>query len=70
MTIEYLKFMCESTVSRNLFLSKYKTLPLIETLDPEEKTKMKRFAHELFPGKPVEFKLEACKIIYTVGELL
>lgn len=70
MTDQYLKFLCTSTVASNLFIHRYKDFPQLETLDPEEKTKMKRFAHELFPGTTAEFKLRACKIIHTVGSML
>lgn len=70
MAEEYLKFLCGSTVARNLFMYRYKDFPALETLPAEEKTEMKRYVHNLFPGKPVEFKLQAAKIIYTVGSIL
>jgi hypothetical protein len=65
-----LPFLCESGVSVMAFMAKYKDFPPIEELDPEEKTKMKKYAHEMFPGKTAEFKLRACKIIYVIGSML
>lgn len=66
----YVLFLCKSTVASNLFMSKYKDFPPIETLDPEAKTEMKKYAHEMFPGESVEFKLRACKIIYCLGTMI
>jgi hypothetical protein len=65
-----LPILCSLSLPQTLFMSKYKSLPPIENLEPEEKTKMKKYVHEMFPGKDVEFKLQAAKIIYTVGSLL
>ena len=62
-----LKFMCTATVPRNLFLSKYKSLPQIETIDVEEKKKWKAFVNEIFPGTTPQFRLDAVKIIYCIG---
>ena len=63
-------FLCKSSVSQQVFMSAYKSLPQIETLTPEEKTDMKKYVHNMFPGYPAEFKLQAAKIIYTVGTLI
>jgi hypothetical protein len=65
-----LPVLCSLTIPQNLFMEKYKSLPPIEKLEPEEKTKMKKYVHELFPDKDVAFKLQAAKIIYTIGTLL
>lgn len=65
-----LPFLCAAPLPSHLLMNKYNDLPPIETLSPEEKKKMKLYVHELFPGKPVEFKLQAAKIIYTIGTLL
>lgn len=62
--------LCSLTVPQNLFMDKYKSLPPIETLSPEEKTKMKQYVHEVFSGKDVKFKLQAAKIIYTIGNMI
>jgi len=35
-----------------------------------EKKELKKYVHELFPNKTVQEKLEAAKIIYTIGNLL
>lgn len=65
-----LPFLCESSVSKMVFMAKYKTFPPIETLEPEAKTEMKKYVHEMFPGKDVHFKLQAAKIIYVIGNLI
>ncbi len=67
---EGLKTICNLSVAQTLFMSKYKDFPPIETLPPEDKTDMKRYVHNLFPGKTVEFKLQAAKIIYTMGNMV
>lgn len=64
---EYLKFICGSLVATTVFMSKYRKFPPIENLDQEEKTNLKKYVHELFPGKTIEFKLRAAKIIYTIN---
>lgn len=65
-----LPVLCSLTIPQKLFMDKYKSLPPIETLPPEEKTEMKKYVHELFPGKDVHFKLQAAKIIYCIGSNL
>lgn len=67
---EALKTICNLSLAQTLFMSKYKELPPIETLTPEAKLDMKKYVHAMFPGKTVEFKLQAAKIIYTIGTLL
>lgn len=66
---DILKSYCVNTVPRNLFLSKYKSLPQIETLNAEEKREWKKFVNEIFPNTSPQFRLEAVKIIYTVSVL-
>jgi hypothetical protein len=67
---EALKVLCNLDLAQKLFIEKYKSFPPIETLSTEEKTKMKQYVHEIFPGKDVQFKLQAAKIIYTIGSML
>jgi hypothetical protein len=67
---EALKVLCNLTVPQKLFMEKYKSFPPIETISPEEKTKMKQYVHEMFPDKDVHFKLQAAKIIYTIGSMI
>lgn len=62
-----LKFMCIASVPRMMFLDKYKSLPPIEAYSPDEKKEWKLFVNEIFPGTPPTFRLEAVKIIYTIG---
>lgn len=57
-------------ISRLCFLSAYKHLPPIEQMEVKEKTEMKRYVINLFPEKTIQEKLEACKIIYTIGSLI
>lgn len=65
-----LPVLCSLTIAQKLFLDKYQSLPPIETLPLEEKTEMKKYVHKLFPGKDVHFKLQAAKIIYTIGSCI
>jgi len=64
-----LKAYCTLAIPRHVFLSKYKSVPPIETIDNEEKIGWRKFVNETFPGTPPEFRLEALKIIYTIGIL-
>jgi len=65
-----LKTICNLSLAQTLFMDKYKSLPPIEALPPEQKIDMKKYVHEMFPGKSIEFKLQAVKIIYTIGTIL
>lgn len=65
-----LPFLVNSNVSKMCFLAAYKTLPPIEEMSEKEKKEMKQYVIDLFPDKTVEEKLQACKIIYTIGTLL
>lgn len=66
----YLKFLLESRVSRMVFMSKYKELEPIEEMPEREKKEMKAYIHQLLPNSPVEEKLIACKMLYTIGTVL
>jgi hypothetical protein len=66
---ESLKAICTLRVPRMLFLDKYKSLPPIEAFEKEDKDGWKKFVNEIFPRTPPQFRLEAVKIIYTVGVL-
>lgn len=57
-------------VSRLAFLSAYKRLQPIEKMEEKEKKEMKAFIIQMFPNKTTAEKLEACKIVYTIGSLL
>lgn len=59
-----------SSVARQAFISAYKSLPPIEQMPEKEKKEMKQFVNETFPGTTPQFRLEACKIVYTVGTLI
>jgi hypothetical protein len=64
-----LPILCTLSLPRTLFLSKYKILTPIEAFREDEKKQWKAFVHELFPDQSKEFKLDAVKIIYTIGVL-
>jgi hypothetical protein len=59
-----------STISKMSFLSAYKHLPPIESMPEKEKKEMKMYVINLFPYKTTAEKMEACKIIYTIGTLI
>lgn len=63
-------FLCNSSIPKEVFLCYYKNLPPIEGMPEREKTEMKAFVNDLFPEKTIEEKVDACKIIYTIGTLL
>lgn len=63
-------FLVNSGVSKMAFLAAYKKLPPIEEMAEREKKEMKQYVIDLFPDKTAEEKIEACKIIYTIGTLL
>lgn len=65
-----LKVICNCVVPSKVILAKYKTIEPIETMGEKEKTEMKKYVNELFPGETPQFRLNACKIIYTIGTLL
>lgn len=66
---DILKCYCTLSVPRQVFLFKYNSLPQLETIPAEEKTEWKKFVNEIFPGTTPQFRLDAVKIIYTIGVL-
>ena len=67
---QVLSFQCNSSLMKSLWLNKYKELPPIETMAEKEKKEMKAYIISMFPNKTPEEKLDACRIIYTIGTLL
>lgn len=65
-----LPVLISSRVARMDFMAAYRDLLPIEKMLEQEKIELKKYVHELFPNKTVEEKLEAAKIIYTIGTLL
>lgn len=63
-------FFVNGIISRQAFLSAYKDFPPIEEMPENHKKEMKRYVIDLFPNKTIQEKLEACKIIYTLGSML
>jgi hypothetical protein len=67
---ESIPFLVNSRVSKTCFLEAYKKLPPIEQMPDKEKKEMKQYIIGLFPEKTIHEKLEACKIVYTIGSLI
>lgn len=67
---EMIPFLVNSTLSKKLWLEKYKELPPIEKMPEKEKKEMKQFVISMFPNKTTAEKLDCCRIIYTIGNLL
>jgi len=69
---DILKLYCTGLVARRSFLSYYKNKleVKLDDMDVEEKTKLKAFVNKLLPNQTPEFRLEACKIIFTINQLL
>ena len=65
-----IKLLVEGSISSQVFLSAYKKLSPIEEMPKKEKEEMKLYVRELFPDNTPEEKLNACKIIYTIGNLV
>lgn len=65
-----LKVICNCAVPSKVILEKYKTIAPIETMEEKEKKEMKKYVNELFPGETPQFRLNACKIVYTIGTIL
>lgn len=67
---EVLPFLCGSSLSRMLFLSKYTKMESLLLRPQTEQDEMNVYVERLFPDKTPEFKEDACKIIYTIGNML
>lgn len=66
----YLKAICVCNVPRKVVLAEYLGLTRIEDLPEGEKKELKRYVNELFPGKSVDERVMAAKVIYTIGYYL
>ena len=67
---KWLPFLVNGKLSSMAFLSAYRDLPPIEQMPEKEKGEMEQFIDGLFQEKTQEEKIDACKIIYTIGTLL
>jgi hypothetical protein len=65
-----LPFQVKSTLMKKLWLSKYKSFPPIEDMPEKEKREMKAYIISMFPELSIPEKLDACKIVYTIGNCL
>jgi hypothetical protein len=65
-----LPFQCESSVMKIAWLDKYKNMPPFSTMPEEEKKETMKYVIDMFPDRSPEEKMEACHIIYTIGNSL
>lgn len=65
-----LKGLLEGTLSQLAFLSAYRDLPPIETMQKKEKLEMYRYVISLFPDKSTPERKVICQVLYTIGTLL
>jgi hypothetical protein len=61
---------CKCAVPSKVVLEKYKELDPIEKMSETEKAEMKKYVNGLFPAESADFRLKACKIIYTIGTVI
>lgn len=64
-----LKTIINLSAPSKIVLSEYKKLPPIEKMPEHDKSELKKYVIEMFPGKTVEQLVDAAKIIYTIGTL-
>ena len=62
--------LCRLSIPRQVFLAKYKSMPQLEELEETEKGYLKKLVNDLFKGETPQFRLEACKIIFTLNNCL
>lgn len=68
---DILKNFCTLNVPRNTFLSKYELLPeKMDKMAENEKLELKKYVNETFKGETPEFRLNACKVIFTLNQCL
>lgn len=60
----------EMTIARKGFLNQYRFLPSLEEMTEHDKREPKRYVIEKFPDKSSAEKLEICKIIHVIGNLV
>jgi len=62
---------CKLAVPRNVFLSKYNQLPeKLDNMDEASKKELKLYVNDLFKNETPQFRLDACKIIFTLNSCL
>lgn len=65
-----LKGLIGTDIASKTILKKYEKLTPIEDLPILEKHELWKEANRLFPLKDKEFKMKACRIIYTIGSMI
>ena len=56
--------------SRKCFLAAYEKLPPLSEMPEKEKIEMKAYINQLFKNETPQFRLDACKVVYTIGNLI
>lgn len=67
---EMIPFFVNCRLPKMILLATYEKLLPIETMPDKEKKDMKAYVNQMFPNKTIEERVEACKIIYTLGTIL
>lgn len=65
-----IKTICNCDVPSQIILEQYKKFEPLEKLPEKEKSELKQYVIEMFPGQSVEFLVKAAKVVYTIGSLL
>lgn len=65
---EIIKPLCTCAVPKKVMLWKYQYVHKLEDLPDEEKVWLKKYVWDMFPGSDPEFRLDACKIIFTLNQ--
>lgn len=67
---KYLLAACNCVVLRKTFLRLYRFYQPIEQLGEVEKKELKSYVLINFPGKPVNWLTDTCRIVYTIGNII
>lgn len=66
-----IKTICNCAVPSHVMLVEYSKLKIkLEDLPVEEKKQLWDYAYELYPTKTSQERLNVCKIIHVIGQLL
>jgi len=66
-----IKTICNCKVPSDVMLVEYRKLKIkLEDLPTEQKKELWDYAYELFPNRTSQERLNVCKIIHVIGQLL
>ena len=65
-----LRTICNCKVVSYAILLKYKSLERIEDMPDKDKKDLKAYIIQMFPEKTIQEKVNAAKIVYTIGNLI